>query len=84
MAIIQPDYIWFATGGLSNLSKDKVTGLGFRKIVLFPDSGCAEKWKEKVKELINIIVSDGLESYPKGYDLTDVAISSVSKDKFGL
>lgn len=77
MAIVKPDIIWLATGGLSNLSKNKVSGLGFRKVVLFPDSGCAAKWKVKVKGLKNIVVSEAIERYPIGYDLADITMQTV-------
>lgn len=75
MTIVQPEIIWLATGGISNLSKNKVTGLGYRKVVLFPDSGCADKWRSKVKEVNNIFVSNNVEKYPVGYDLADIALS---------
>jgi len=78
MAIEQPEFIWLATGGLSNLSKAKLTGLGFRKIVLFPDSGCALKWKEKVKENAKIVVSEEFEKHPKGTDLADIILNRTS------
>lgn len=71
MATLEPQYIWLATGGLSNLNKNKVSGLGFRKIVLFPDSGCADKWSEKVKDT-DVHVCYDLEIFPIGSDLADV------------
>ena len=49
MAIKEPDYIWLATGGLCNLNKGQIKALGPRKVILFPDAGCAEKWAEKAK-----------------------------------
>ncbi len=79
MALTQPEYIWLATGGLSNLNKDKVSGLGSRKIVLFPDKGCADKWNDKVKGT-NAQVSYGLEdstlNIPDGFDWADLIIST--------
>ncbi|MDA3894223.1 MAG: DUF6371 domain-containing protein [Salinivirgaceae bacterium] len=75
MAIMQPEYIWLATGGLSNLSKEKLKGLGLHQIVLFPDSGCVEQWQAKVKGLNNIYVDRNIDDYDKGTDLADLVIN---------
>lgn len=80
-----PDYIWLATGGLSNLKPDKCKPLAGRDVVLFPDLGAAEKWKQKGRELrerlsCEVRVSDFLERRAtateklKGLDLADYLV----------
>jgi len=73
MAIKEPDYIWLATGGLCNLNKDHIRTFGLRKVVLFPDAGCADKWAEKAKGTDAFVCRD-LEQYPTGTDLADVVL----------
>jgi len=74
MAIVDDRLIWLATGGLSNLNANQIKGLGSRRVVLFPDSGCADKWQAKVIGLDNVIVDRSLEGYLLGTDLADLVI----------
>ncbi len=53
-SICIPDFIWLATGGLSNLNKISCTVLRGRKIVLFPDLGAEEKWTKKADRIFGI------------------------------
>lgn len=78
MAIVYPQMIWMAVGGISNLKKEKLMPLVGRKICLFPDIGAYDKWCYKAEELSeiipDIIVSDLLEVQAKrrkGADLID-------------
>lgn len=59
-----PQFIWLATGGLGNLTFEKLKPLTSRKIVLFPDLGALKLWQEKAKYLgqwYDITISDYLE-----------------------
>ena len=56
-----PEYIWMATGGLNNLKEKLLLPLKGRNIILFPDAGCYNIWKDKIATLpsnINIQISD--------------------------
>jgi rubredoxin len=75
-----PQFIWLATGGLSNLNAEKCTILKGRTVTLFPDLNGFEKWSNKAKELQHIAsfqVSDLLEKSAtdtereQGLDLAD-------------
>ena len=78
-----PNYIWLATGSLSNLSSEKFKVLKGRNVVLFPDLNGYKKWSQKAKELSNIAkiyVSDFLEKnaskedFNAGLDVADYLI----------
>jgi hypothetical protein len=56
-----PEFIWLATAGKGNLSREKLTPLQGRKVTLFPDLGAYEQWKEKSKGGQKLHVSDILE-----------------------
>lgn len=71
-SIYLPQYIWLASGGLSNLNYDKCRVLKFRQVVLFPDLCAHDKWQSKAKELsqagLNVTVSDFIENVSTGYE----------------
>ena len=76
-----PQLIWLASGQLNGLNEYKLKPLAGRKIILFPDVGCFDKWNDKADEmakLADISVSRLLESKApnehKGYDLADYLI----------
>jgi Domain of unknown function (DUF6371) len=81
MSVIMPDCIWLATGGLNNLKLENCQFLRQRKVILYPDLGCFEKWQTKADELQRICkfvtTSDLLERYAtesdkkQGFDLAD-------------
>lgn len=54
MALIEPDYLWIASGGLSNLAAKRMHIYKSRKIVFYPDLGAYEKWNIKAKKLIQL------------------------------
>ncbi len=54
-------FIWTATGGKGSLNRAMLEPLQGRRIVLFPDLGAAESWREKVGGLPGVEVSDVLE-----------------------
>jgi len=79
-----PRYVWLATMGLSYLTPDRMEPLRGRRIVLYPDAGCLDKWQAKADELrrlgFNVQVSDELEKLATdnerraGLDLADVLL----------
>lgn len=79
-----PRYVWLATMGLSCLTPDRMEPLRGRRIVLFPDAGCLEKWQAKADDLCrlgyDVRVSNELETLVTdeerhaGLDLADVLL----------
>jgi hypothetical protein len=80
-----PDFVWLACGSLTNLTADKCRILIDRKVVLFPDLNCFERWSDKAKQLqalldCRIAISDLLESKAseadrlQGFDLADYLV----------
>jgi len=79
-----PRYVWLATMGLSFLTPDRMEPLRGRRIVLYPDAGCLDKWQAKADELrrlgFNVQVSNELEKLATdderraGLDLADVLL----------
>lgn len=79
-----PVHIWLATGGLANLKWETCRPLKNRRVILFPDAGCLEKWKAKLPQLkkvgINASISTLLEEKTSpldrqnGFDLVDFFI----------
>ena len=53
-SIYYSDYIWLATGGKSGFTEDKCLPLKERKVEVFPDLGCYDKWSEKAASLSHI------------------------------
>ena len=79
MAACQPEHLWLATAGSGGLSAEKVKCLQGRRVTLFPDSGCYEKWTERMKLTngIDYNVSKSLEVYPPNTDLCDLLLGEV-------
>jgi transcription elongation factor Elf1 len=74
MAALYPNYLWLATCGSNGLTADRVSCLKERKVVVFPDSGCLQKWTERLREspLTNYSVSTAMESYRDNTDMLDL------------
>jgi len=74
MSMLQPEYIWLATGGCSMLNPCIVKPLTGRRVVVVPDSGCLAKWQKIMEQTHGIDYSfyEMLESYPANTDLLDV------------
>jgi hypothetical protein len=79
-----PNFIWLATGGISNLSYSKLKSLTGRKIILFPDLCAYDKWVQIIQPFdkwFKIVVSDYLEKNASSeeklqkYDLADYLLS---------
>jgi len=82
-SIYLPQFIWLAVGSLTNLNAEKCSVLRDKKVVLFPDLNCFDKWNSKAKELstfAQFIVSDLLEfkatevEKQQGLDLADYLV----------
>jgi len=77
-SLFYPDKIWVATGGISNFKL--IEALKGRNVILYPDSGCYEIWRDKAylfRNEMNISISTILEhnanelERQSGYDLAD-------------
>lgn len=88
-SVYLPQFIWLATGSLSNLTIEKFQVLKGRSIVLFPDIQAYERWKLKAKELASICsvhVSELLEKKSsqlekaQGLDLADFLLKYSIED----
>ena len=79
MEACQPEHLWLATAGSGGLSSEKMECLRGRRVTLFPDSGCYEKWTEQMKQTqgIDYNISKGLEAYPPNTDLCDLLLGEV-------
>jgi hypothetical protein len=63
-SIYYPAYVWLATGGCGNLSAERCEPLRGRKVILYPDAGMYNKWKEKaalLSTICDVSVSDLIE-----------------------
>ncbi len=76
MAAYQPQYLWLATAGSGGLSPEKVACLQGRRVTLFPDSGCYEKWKKQMAQTtgIDYNIDHHLEAFPPNTDLCDMLL----------
>ena len=82
MALCQPQHIWLATAGCGGLTPQKTACLKGRRVLLFPDSGCYEKWRSQMKKATDLqtngansiqwTISKRLEAYPPNTDLVDL------------
>ena len=86
MSIFLPEELWMSTGGFDGLNKEKLMPLKGRRIRLFPDVGCYDKWLVKAEEImresgLKIDIFKGLEEFDKdlgledGDDLADLYLS---------
>ena len=73
-----PDKIWVATGGIGNFKL--IEALKGRNVILYPDTGCYEIWRDKAylyRNKMNISISTILDhnalelERENGYDLAD-------------
>lgn len=79
LAAIKPEYLWMATSSSGGLTPEKLAPLRGRRIILFPDSGCYDKWRGKMRltEGLDYSVSKSMESYAPNTDLADVYLGEV-------
>ena len=82
-SVYLPQFIWVATGAISNLKPERCNVLKGRNVTLYPDLKAFDTWKEKAKELSHITkfaISNLLErkapekDREEGYDLADYLI----------
>jgi hypothetical protein len=78
-----PKLIWLAAGNAEGLNPEKCKVLQRRRVILFPDLNCFDKWTDKAKELFpqgNYTVFDLLERKAteierlQGLDLADYMV----------
>lgn len=76
MALLRPQELWLATGGCSGLSPERVKCLRDRRVTIFPDSGCYQKWSRQMALTtgIHYNVSPRLECYRANTDLADLVL----------
>ena len=81
MALMQPDFLWLATAGCGGLSVEKTACLKGRRVLLFPDSGCYDKWSRQMAQTtgIDYTVSPCLETYPPNTDIADLLLESLGE-----
>lgn len=83
-----PAYIWVATGGKQNLKADKCQCLKGRDVIVFPDLGAFDQWKEQAGQIaakvgFTLSVSDALERIASdtdrhdGLDIADYLIRQI-------
>jgi len=60
MSLYQPPFNWMATGGLNNLTENKIYPIRKQQITAFPDLKCFELWKSKA-EGINLKTGSKIE-----------------------
>jgi len=58
---LMPQYLWMATGGLSNLSPESCKVFANREVILYPDLGAYNAWAERARNIPNCTVSKLLE-----------------------
>lgn len=91
-SLIFTNYNWLAAGNLNGLNSDKSKVLEDRYVVLYPDAGCYERWKIKMKQIRNdincqILISDLIENHATpiqseaGYDIADYILDQFKKSE---
>lgn len=91
-SMVFTEYNWLAAGNLNGLNIEKSRILKGRKILLYPDAGCFEKWQQKAEQIkkeifCSITVSNLLQNYAtpqqitEGYDIADYIIEQSTKTK---
>lgn len=80
-SIIYPEYLWLASGSLTNLSASRCAQLTGRTISLIPDCGAEQQWIDKCSSLRELIKADWVVdcipgNNPKGYDLCDYILDN--------
>ena len=60
MSLYQPSFNWMATGGLNNLTENKIYPIRKQQITAFPDLKCFELWQSKA-ERINLNTGSKIE-----------------------
>lgn len=76
-----PQHLWMATGGCGNLQADKLRALKDRYVVVYPDSGEYEKWKDCMKGcgIAQYRVVDFMEQFERNTDIADVILGEACR-----
>ena len=76
MAACRPEHLWLATAGSGGLSAERLHCLQGRRVILFPDSGCYDKWSRHMQATtaIHYTISPRLECYAPNTDLADLIL----------
>lgn len=80
MSVLEPDFIWLASGGSEMLNAERLKVLTNQNILLtvFPDNGQFDKWKEKTRFITNRKMDYSVENaynegiIDKGADILDL------------
>ncbi len=91
-SMIYHNYNWLAAGNLNGLNIEKSRVLRNKTVILYPDSGCYDRWLRKAEQInielsLNLSVSDLLEHFATpqqihhGYDLADYVIEQLKYTK---
>lgn len=76
MAAYRPQHLWMATAGCGGLSVERLECLRGRRVTLFPDSGCYDKWSRLMSQTtgIDYNIATQLEQYAPNTDLADLLL----------
>ena len=59
-----PEYVWLASGGKNGcFNTDALRVLRARQVILYPDIGATEQWRQKLTQLRNIGIEASIFSY---------------------
>lgn len=59
-----PEYVWLASGGKNGcFNTDALRVLRGRQVILYPDIGATEQWRQKLTQLRNIGIEASIFSY---------------------
>ena len=80
MSVLEPEFIWLASGGSEMLNAERLKVLTNENILLtvFPDNGQFDKWKEKTRFIANRQIDYSVENaynegiIDKGADILDL------------
>lgn len=76
MAAYRPQHLWMATAGCGGLSVERLECLRGRRVTLFPDSGCYDKWSRLMSQTtgIDYNIATRLEQFAPNTDLADLLL----------
>ena len=70
-SVYLPEYLWLASGGISNLRHDTVQALKGRTVVLFPDVDGFKQWTDKAEIIAQIATVSIYQHLERQADDTD-------------
>lgn len=71
-----PQYVWVATGGSCGLTPEKLKPLHGHRVVVFPDSGEYERWRQQLLKCgeISFSITPQMEQYGGNTDIADILL----------